>query len=185
MLNLNIKRFILAGDSAGGSLIYAVTLMAIAHKFRVPDALMPVYPTSMQSFEGFWPSMLTSVDESILSAGFTMLAWKAYQPEPNKMGETYWEYGRHSWYISPTLAAPDELLRQFPPMHIVYGSMDPIKDDVLIFTDRLLSLGCDVKLLEIEAMPHGFLNYKMPMSQGMKEADEAIAKTTEVLELLI
>jgi hormone-sensitive lipase len=78
VLNLDFKRIVIAGDSAGGSLAYAITVMAIERGFRVPDALMPCYPTSMQSFEAFWPSMLAAVDEPILSCGFTILAWKAY-----------------------------------------------------------------------------------------------------------
>ena len=57
----------MTGDSAGGNLCIAMTLMAINRKFRVPDGLHPLYPTTICSKEVFWPSMLSALDEKLLS----------------------------------------------------------------------------------------------------------------------
>ena len=37
--NLNIKRIILAGDSAGGNLAFVLTMLLITNKLQLPDAL--------------------------------------------------------------------------------------------------------------------------------------------------
>ena len=81
--------------------------------------------------------------------------------------------------------ASNEQLSQFPPTHIVLGGMDPLRDDGMMLVDRLVRAGASVRVTEIEMMPHGFLNYKMPFGQGMKEAEAAIDKTTEILSTFL
>ncbi len=36
--------------------------------------------------------------------------------------------------------APDELLARFPPTHVLVGDIDPMLDDAVAFTRRLLSV---------------------------------------------
>ena len=67
-MGIHPKKVIVTGDSAGGNLSIAVTLMAIQRGYRIPDALVPCYPSTISSKEYFWPSMLTSLDDPILSA---------------------------------------------------------------------------------------------------------------------
>jgi hormone-sensitive lipase len=43
-LGMDIKHFILCGDSAGGHLVTSVSLLAGLRGFRKPDAIMPIYP---------------------------------------------------------------------------------------------------------------------------------------------
>jgi acetyl esterase/lipase len=71
VLRIKCKKIILTGDSAGGNLAIAMTLMSINRKFRVPDALFPQYPTTISSKEVFWPSLLNSLDEKQLA--YTLL----------------------------------------------------------------------------------------------------------------
>ena len=77
-LGIDFKRVVLVGDSAGGSLILALTLMSIDRGFKVPDAIVPIYPAGIQSYDAFWPSQLAAIDDPILSASFSMLCLKAY-----------------------------------------------------------------------------------------------------------
>lgn len=44
LLDINPKKIILAGDSAGGNLVTAVTGMAIKLGIRIPDGLLISYP---------------------------------------------------------------------------------------------------------------------------------------------
>jgi hormone-sensitive lipase len=41
---INPKKIIIVGDSAGGNLAAAITVMAITRGFRVPDGLILAYP---------------------------------------------------------------------------------------------------------------------------------------------
>lgn len=61
------KKIILAGDSAGGNLILALTAMTIRRNFVVPDGIVPSYASSIVSREEFWPSLLFSMDDLILT----------------------------------------------------------------------------------------------------------------------
>jgi hormone-sensitive lipase len=67
------KKIILTGDSAGGNLVLALTVMTIERKFRVPDGLVPSYASSIVSREEFWPSLLFSMDDLILTQSFLNL----------------------------------------------------------------------------------------------------------------
>lgn len=58
--------------------------------------------------------------------------------------------------ISPSLAS-DEILSRFPPTRIVLGTNDPLHDESFRLANKLLKLNRDVKIIEYEWMPHGFL----------------------------
>ena len=81
-------------------------------------------------------------------------------------------------YMSPVLAAPSELLAKFPPSTLVVGGMDPLRDDGLTLGDTLLRAGVNLKVLEMQFMPHGFLNYDLPMGFGMPQAAKCITKVS-------
>ena len=61
------SKIILVGDSAGGNLILAVTIMAIERGFRKPDGIVPCYASTRAGIDDFWPSLLFSVDDTILT----------------------------------------------------------------------------------------------------------------------
>ena len=44
------------------------------------------------------------------------------------------------------------------------AGIDPLRDDSIIFLDRLLEAGVDAKAAEMEFMPHGFMMMKFPFS---------------------
>ena len=173
---INYKKIILTGDSAGGSLVISICLMAIMRKFRIPDSMMPLYPNSIASCEVFWPSLLNSFDDVILSYTLLNLIQKSYNPPagPHKF------IGSKSMYMSPGLCAPDSALSQFPPTRLYLSGVDPLKDDGLNFLLRLLKNGVNVKAYDLRLMPHGFMNYKLPIV-GMDEAEKATEITGKCL----
>ena len=150
--------------------------MAIIRKFRVPDSLMLLYPSSIASCEAFWPSLLNSFDDMLLSYTLLNVIQKSYNPPagPHKF------IGSKSMYMSPGLCAPDVALAQFPPTRIYLSSVDPLKDDGLNFLLRLLKNGVNVKAYDLRLMPHGFMNYKLPIV-GMDEAEKATEMTGKCL----
>jgi hypothetical protein len=57
-LGIAPKKVFVAGDSAGGNLTYALTNLAIASGFKVPDMILPHYPAMIMSSTMFSPSLL-------------------------------------------------------------------------------------------------------------------------------
>jgi acetyl esterase/lipase len=54
----------LVGDSAGGNLAAALTILAIKEQIKVPDGLMMVYPALNLDVETYTPSILHSIDDA-------------------------------------------------------------------------------------------------------------------------
>lgn len=61
---------ILAGDSAGGHLCMTVAMLAALRGFRQPDGILCHYPVFCVDEKRFFPSVLLSVDEDLLSSSF-------------------------------------------------------------------------------------------------------------------
>ena len=174
MFGVDFKRVILTGDSAGGSLATSLTVMSIVRGYRVPDAVLTSYPTTIASPCNFWPSLLSALDDPVLSVSFLNLMAKAYTPEDQFLG-------CRSQLMSPGLCAPDSVLSQFPKFKMVLAGVCPLKDDGIYFLNRLLKNGVDATCKEFVLLPHGFLNYNLPYGRGMAEARPAINKIGEML----
>lgn len=102
---MDIQNFILAGDSAGGHLTMSVSMVAALRGFRIPDAILCIYPTISLSFERYFPSLLIGADEEILSASFMYFARSCFL---RNGGNTL-----TNPVASPGLA-PDALLKMLP-----------------------------------------------------------------------
>ena len=57
------------------------------------------------------------------------------------------------------------------------GTMDPLRDIAYLFLQKWVKADVDVKLVEFAHLPHGFLNYGIPVV-GMNEVTEWINKVT-------
>jgi hormone-sensitive lipase len=126
------KKIILIGDSAGGSLVVALTAMTIERKFRVPDGLVPCYASTIVSTEEFWPSLMFSMDDMILTQSFLNLCQSSYTPKEDQM------IGARNMYISPGLCTPDSTLAQFPPTRLMIAGVDSFKDENYKLMYRLI-----------------------------------------------
>jgi hormone-sensitive lipase len=65
-------------------------------------------------------------------------------------------------FISP-IFADESLLELLPPVRILVGSMDPLRDDSFQFLKKMVDLKKDIKLTELKYFTHGFLNFDCPM----------------------
>ncbi|XP_062454740.1 hormone-sensitive lipase [Rhea pennata] len=79
-------------------------------------------------------------------------------------------------YMSPLLA-PDAMLQELPPVHIVACALDPMLDDSVMFARRLRELGRPVTLHVVQDLPHGFLS----LAQLCPETRQAAALCTRLL----
>ena len=155
-------KIILVGDSAGGNLVAAVSLMAIERGFRVPDGLIMCYPALNLTQGSFTPSLLLAIDDPILPYPFLKMCLDSYigdkhpNCDPNKQ-----------YFLSPG-KAPDHLLKLFPKTRIMVASNDPLRDESFKLSLKLSKLEVDVQLKEYMYLPHGYLNFNAPLF-GMKD----------------
>ena len=141
-------------------------MLAIQKGFRIPDRLILCYPAVSLSLKRIFPSILYSLKDPILNINIVLMMFKWYLKDNGD--------GDKDPYISPLLA-DDEIIKRFPEVRIMVGSIDPIRDMSYAFTQKLLKNNVDVKLHEYQYLPHGFLNYNIPFV-GMKLSEKGIDK---------
>ena len=102
---MDIKRFVFTGDSAGGHLTHSVSFLAMLRNFRLPDGIFSFYPVFTSDVTTFFPSVMMSTDDEVLSTGFLVLVSAC----ANRYGCDI----KASPILSP-LIAPDAMLRLMP-----------------------------------------------------------------------
>ena len=133
---------IIAGDSAGGDLALAVSLMARDRGLRMPDAELLVYPVTDRRMTTI--SMKKYVDTPVFDAKLSKMMWDAYlgnrQPERIE-------------YASPLEAAS---FARFPPTYIEVAQFDALHDEGVLLYQKLREQEIPVELYEVNGACHGF-----------------------------
>lgn len=136
-------RLAVAGDSAGGNLAAATTLLLrdeggppIAHQLLV-------YPVLDRA--GAYPSRSENAEGHVLTSGSVGWFWDHYLADPADASHPY---------ASPLHA---EHLRGLPPATIVVAGFDPLRDEGVAYAERLAADGVPADLREWPGMIHGFL----------------------------
>jgi hormone-sensitive lipase len=124
----------LVGDSAGGNLVTAVTIMAIERKFRVPDGLILCYPALNINKHYFTPSFLLALDDPILPYPFLKMCINSYIGKQEK-GDAL---NAESCYLMSPIYVSDKTLKKFPKTRIMSAANDPLRDESFRFTVRLI-----------------------------------------------
>lgn len=159
----NLK-IILMGDSAGGNLILALTNLIISLGLPIPAYIFAIYPPTDLNPRRFSPSMLLSMDDTILYFTIAKACITAYVPEKEI------DYDA-DWLLSP-LRAPDEILAKYPKTYFIAGEFDSLKDDSFRMAHKLTKLGVQCVLVETEGVKHGFLGYQLPFGLGIDEVQK-------------
>jgi acetyl esterase/lipase len=60
---MDIENVVIVGDSAGGELAVAVSLLAVLRKFKKPAGLVLPYPVCSSNMSHFMPSSLLTIDD--------------------------------------------------------------------------------------------------------------------------
>jgi acetyl esterase len=142
ILGVDPARLAVAGDSAGGNLAAAVTLLARAEQRTRLAGQLLVYPNTDQL-----------ADDASLHEN-----------------DDPWLFNRRSvaWYaqhyladaadalnpLASPLRAPD--LRGLPPALVITAEHDPLRDQGEAYARRLAEAGVPVELTRYAGMPHGF-----------------------------
>ena len=119
------KRIVIVGDSAGGNLSAALVTLLITWKLPLPTGLVLVYPALNLDFNNYTPSLLTALNDMILSHTFLKICMKAYLKDERYKAE-------EDPFISPLLT-PNWILEKYPKTEILVGNKDPFHDDCCRF----------------------------------------------------
>jgi len=165
ILGCNVKKIIIAGDSAGGNLSLGISLWCLENGFRKPDIVHAHYPaTSLDRYQ-FGPALMYSMKDYFLH----------YNSMKSMLGMYIPQYinPKTNYYLSP-MYAPDELLEKLPPVEMYLCERDPLRDNGFRFADQLISLKVPVKIFYFKYSAHGILNMAMP---GGIDAGKFISNT--------
>lgn len=153
-------RIAIGGDSAGGNLSAALPLRMLAEGEAPPEAVVLLCPwTDMhhatESFRLFGP------DDPILD-DLTMTFFRVnYAPDP-----ALWEDS----FVSPLLGD----LAAFPPTCMIAGGIDPLRDDGVLFADKLRAAKREVEAHVYGGMPHDFMVF-VPQLDATRPAIDRVS----------
>ena len=140
---IDAGRIALCGDSAGGNLSAAVSLAARDRDGPKIAAQSLIYPgTGLDQSGG-------SYEENAEAPGLTTASTVKYRDWYMPRDED-----RSNPYARPVLA---ENFANLPPAYIHTAQHDPIRDDGVIYAEKLRAAGGDVVYRLAEGMIHGFL----------------------------
>jgi len=174
-LGINPQNILLVGDSAGGHLVTAVTIMSILRGVKKPSALCLNYPALCVDLNKFLPSTVFALDDPILNQSFLKYCLHSFtknggNPARNPL-------------LSPIVAS-DEILSAFPPTRIMVCEVDPLRDGSYLFALRLKKLGIDVQLHLLKEQPHGFCSFDIK-NFGIEECHLSVLKNIEMMKELL
>ena len=95
-----------------------VTMLAVLRGFRKPDGILCHYPVFSIDQDRFFPSLLLSVDEELLSSVFMKFALACFNR-------------RQASVINPIMSpihAPTDLIRELPPCKFMVAQIDGLRD---------------------------------------------------------
>ncbi|KYH25123.1 acetyl esterase [Halalkalicoccus paucihalophilus] len=155
-------RIAVGGDSAGGTLVAGVSLLARDRGGPEIARQLLVYPATNHAFDT--DSYTENASGYFMTRGDMERFWTTYL-------ETDLD-GDHP-YASP-LRTPD--LADLPPATVLTCGFDPLRDEGRAYADRLEDAGVPVNRLEYPDMIHGFLTMLAdPEWDRAREAIDALA----------
>ena len=141
-LGIDPARVAVAGDSAGGELAAVVCLMAQERGVTVPRGQMLMYPATGAGSET--ESMKKYTDTPMCNSRDYDKYGKFYLPDPAD-GE--------SVYAAPIRA---KSLAGMPAAYVETAEFDCLRDDGILYAQRLRQFGVPVELYNTEGTMHGF-----------------------------
>jgi acetyl esterase len=160
---LHVGRIAVGGDSAGGNLAAATTLLA---RDSGPDlaAQLLVYPNTLYGSDT--ASMRAGVDPFLFNRTSVDWYWDHYLNDPAD--------GRNP-LASPLLA---ESYAGLPPALVITAEDDPLRDEGEFYAEKLYAAGVPTQLSRYDGMVHGFFAMSGVLDGGRK----AIAEAAEFLQ---
>jgi acetyl esterase len=144
-------RIAVGGDSAGGNLAAAVTLLARAGGPALAHQLL-VYPNTDHRADT--PSRRESVDPLLFNRTSVDWYWGHYLASTSDGADP----------LASPLRAPD--LSGLPPATVITAEHDPLRDEGEAYAARLADAGVPVELRRFDGMIHGFFAMGGDLDRG-------------------
>lgn len=164
-INADASRLAVGGDSAGGNLTAAVTLLARDQGGPPLIYQLLVYPSTDYLSDA--PSLRENVDPYFINKRSVAWYWEHYLATP--------EDGKHP--LASPLQATD--LSGLPPALVITAEYDPLRDQGEQYAERLKQAGVSVELTRYEGMIHGFFAMAGTLDGGQRailQAAEGLRK---------
>ena len=164
-LGIDPRRIAIAGDSAGGNLAAAVTLMARDRGGPSLAFQLLVYPVTHHAFDT--PSYRQYGDGYLLTAEGMRWHWNHYLPDAAAGLDP----------LASPLLAPD--LRGLPPALVIVAECDPLRDESEAYARRLAAAGVPVECKRYDGMLHAFFTLGQVFDDGraaVAHAGEAVRR---------
>jgi acetyl esterase len=157
------QRLGVGGDSSGGNLTAAVTLMARERGGPRLRCQVLVYPNT--DYRADTPSRHEIDDPVMFNRHSVEWYWRHYLTDP---------VDGDNPLASPLRAAS---LRGLPPALVISAEYDPLRDEAEAYARRMQAEGVPVELTRYDGMVHGFFT----MSGVLDDARAALKQTSEFL----
>lgn len=167
LLNVDPKRMAVVGDSVGGNMAAAVTLLAKEREGPPIRFQVLFYPVTDANFET--PSYQQFAEGYFLTREVMKWFWNHYAPEPAV---------RTQPMASPLRATLDQL-RGLPPALVINGECDVLRDEGEAYARKLMQAGVPVTAVRYLGTIHDFVLLNAITETPAARA--AIAQTTAVL----
>ncbi len=159
-LGVDSRRIAVGGDSAGGNLAAAVTLLARDRGGPALAFQLLIYPVTNHAFDT--PSYQAFGRDFGLSEAAMRWFWTQYLARP--------EDGDNP------LASPLKAdLRGLPPALVITAEFDPLRDEGEAYAARLRAAGVHVQARRYDGQLHGFFQMGGVMDKGNKAIDDSAA----------
>jgi acetyl esterase/lipase len=164
---LDTSRIAVAGDSVGGNMTAALTLMA-KERGGVPLAAQVLfYPVTDASFDT--PSYHQFAEGYFLSRDAMQWFWDQYTTDPGQRAEI----------TASPLRATTEQLTGLPPALIITGEADVLRDEGEAYANKLRQAGVPVTATRYQAIIHDFV-----MLNALRQTSAAEAAITQEIDFL-
>ena len=151
--NMKIDNIILSGDSAGGTLVLALTFLLIAiNKYekiniRLPDLVLAEYPCCDTSIRNMSLSMLISLQDPLLHDKLLKYCNECYRND---------YLIEEDPFLNP-VKANELLIKDLPRTRFFLGTLDPLRDDSVRLIYKISKFDdLNVKTYEFKGYGHGF-----------------------------
>jgi acetyl esterase len=155
-LGVDVARLAVGGDSAGGNLAAATTLLARDSGPSLAAQLL-VYPNTLYGSDT--PSMRAGDDPFLFNRTSVNWYWKHYLAD---------ESDGTNPLASPLLAPSHAGL---PPALVITAEFDPLRDEGEFYAEKLYAAGVPTEMIRYDGMIHGFYT----MSGVLDTARQALA----------
>lgn len=158
ILGIDLKRIAIAGDSAGGALATVITRRAIKNNLNKILCQVLVYPVTDTALKT--PSWQEFRDGPVLNYEGAVQAWSLYLPNIKEIKNPD---------ASPLYA---DGLSNMPSTLMIIAEYDPLRDEAILYAEKLQKSGVAVKQSLYKGMVHGFFQMGGIIDDGNRAIEE-------------